>query len=128
MGMYPPASSLLVHNLLLSSKRFAGEDGLIGTVYMMDILEEAGSDIARRCYWDFGRWSDLWRAWRPLGSSREASLCLPVRFYTSWCLHATLGVKDLLFLSSHLMLARRLAAGLRDRSPVLHCRICCGGC
>ncbi|CAL8468215.1 g7754 [Coccomyxa elongata] len=54
-----------------------GEEGSTGTVYMMDILEEAGSDIARRCYWDFGRWSDLWRAWRPLGSSREASLCLP---------------------------------------------------
>lgn len=22
--------------------------------------------MAQRCYWDLGRWSDLWRAWRPL--------------------------------------------------------------
>jgi hypothetical protein len=27
----------------------------------MDVLEEVGSDVARRCYWDFGDWSDLWR-------------------------------------------------------------------
>lgn len=48
----------------------------------MDILEEAGPDIARRCYWNFGKWSDLWRIWRPLGAdrpSREASVGLPVR-------------------------------------------------
>ena len=48
---------------------------------MMDILEEAGPDIARRCYWDFGKWSDLWRVWRPVGSerpSRDAAVGLPV--------------------------------------------------
>jgi hypothetical protein len=27
----------------------------------MDVLEEVGDDVARRCYWDFGDWSDLWR-------------------------------------------------------------------
>lgn len=25
-----------------------------------------GGTIVARCYWDFGRWSDLWRVWRPL--------------------------------------------------------------
>jgi hypothetical protein len=28
---------------------------------VMDVLEEVGDDVARRCYWDFGDWSDLWR-------------------------------------------------------------------
>ncbi len=32
--------------------------------YLADVFEEGGRDIARRCYWDFGRWSDTWRAWR----------------------------------------------------------------
>lgn len=32
-----------------------------GVTYIMDVLEEVGADVARRCYWDFGDWSDLWR-------------------------------------------------------------------
>lgn len=28
---------------------------------LMDVLDEVGDDVARRCYWDFGDWSDLWR-------------------------------------------------------------------
>lgn len=28
-----------------------------------------GAAIVARCFWDFGRWSDLWRAWRPLPAS-----------------------------------------------------------
>lgn len=28
---------------------------------VMDVLDEVGDDVARRCYWDFGDWSDLWR-------------------------------------------------------------------
>ncbi|EIE19264.1 hypothetical protein COCSUDRAFT_48883 [Coccomyxa subellipsoidea C-169] len=70
-------------NLLSSVRRLhssltsAGDES---TVYMMDILEEAGPDIARRCYWDFGKWSDLWRVWRPIGAerpSRDAAVGLP---------------------------------------------------
>jgi hypothetical protein len=51
-----------------------------------------GSALVARCYWDFGRWSDLWRAWRPLPDSgasleecllrirtQEASRCPPAR-------------------------------------------------
>ena len=43
---------------------FAG--GLLETpedevMCVMDVLEEVGDDVARRCYWDFGDWSDLWR-------------------------------------------------------------------
>ena len=34
---------------------------------MMDVVEEVGYDSSRRCYWDFGRWSDLWRVWRRVG-------------------------------------------------------------
>lgn len=37
----------------------------------MDVIEEMGDDCARRCYWDFGRWSDLWRVWRPAGNDRQ---------------------------------------------------------
>jgi len=34
----------------------------------MDVLEEVGDDVARRCYWDFGDWSDLWRETRHVPS------------------------------------------------------------
>ena len=50
--------------------------------YLADILEEAGPDVARRCYWDYGRYSDLWRLWRAPGSDRaprSGPLTLPVR-------------------------------------------------
>jgi hypothetical protein len=51
--------------------------------YLADILEEAGPDIAQRCYWDFGRWSDLWRLWRPPGADRphprDSSITLQAR-------------------------------------------------
>lgn len=26
----------------------------------------SGTALVRRCYWDFGRWSDMWRDWRPV--------------------------------------------------------------
>lgn len=29
-------------------------------------LRRRGDSMVARCYWDFGRWSDLWRLWRPL--------------------------------------------------------------
>jgi hypothetical protein len=32
--------------------------------YLADSIEHGGETITRRCYWDFGRWSDVWRAWR----------------------------------------------------------------
>ena len=35
--------------------------------YMMDVVEEVGFDVSHRCYWDFGRWSDLCRVWRRAG-------------------------------------------------------------
>lgn len=38
----------------------------------MDVIEEMGNDVAHRCYWDFGRWSDLCRVWRPAGNDRPA--------------------------------------------------------
>ena len=33
----------------------------------MDVIEQIGFDVSHRCYWDFGRWSDLCRVWRPAG-------------------------------------------------------------
>lgn len=44
-----------------------------GVTYIMDVLEEAGTDVARRCFWDFGDWSDLWRETKhvPLGVSLQ---------------------------------------------------------
>ncbi|KAL4434374.1 hypothetical protein ABPG75_000815 [Micractinium tetrahymenae] len=38
-------------------------------VYVADIVDRNGAAIVARCFWDFGRWSDLWRAWRPLPAS-----------------------------------------------------------
>lgn len=35
--------------------------------YLIDVLEEMGDDVGRRCFWDMGPWSDLVRVWRPLG-------------------------------------------------------------
>ena len=39
------------------------------TMYVMDVLEELGDDIAHRVYWDFGRWSDLHRRWKAVPES-----------------------------------------------------------
>lgn len=49
--------------------------------YIMDVLEEVGTDVARRCYWDFGDWSDLWRETKhvPLDVSLQVSLRLASR-------------------------------------------------
>lgn len=32
-------------------------------MYVMDVIEEKGVDIAHKCYWDFGKWSDLRSKW-----------------------------------------------------------------
>lgn len=37
----------------------------------MDVIEEIGFDVSHRCYWDFGRWSDLCRVWRPAGDDLQ---------------------------------------------------------
>ncbi|KAL0053523.1 hypothetical protein WJX82_006983 [Trebouxia sp. C0006] len=39
--------------------------------YMMDVIEEMGFDVSHRCYWDFGRWSDLCRVWRQAGDDLQ---------------------------------------------------------
>lgn len=31
-----------------------------------DIIDSVGSSLVQRCYWDFGRWSDIAKKWRPL--------------------------------------------------------------
>ena len=52
--------------------------------YVIDIMEESGPTLVKECYWDFGRWSDMWRIWRPVGADRpfrEAPVTLGVR---SW--------------------------------------------
>ncbi len=38
--------------------------------YVISIIENLGGDMARQCYWDVGRWSDLWRVWRLAGDDR----------------------------------------------------------
>lgn len=38
--------------------------------YMISIVENLGGDAARQCYWDLGRWSDLWKVWRVAGDDR----------------------------------------------------------
>lgn len=38
--------------------------------YVISIIENLGGDMARQCYWDVGRWSDLWRVWRMAGDDR----------------------------------------------------------
>lgn len=39
--------------------------------YLMDVIEQMGDDVARRCYWDWGPWSDLARLWRPVDISKQ---------------------------------------------------------
>ena len=54
--------------------------------YVIDILEESAASLVKQCYWDFGRWSDLWRVWRPVGTDRpfrEAPVTLGVRSWTA---------------------------------------------
>lgn len=38
------------------------------TATVADIIDSKGTAMIQRCYWDFGRWSDLARDWRPLPS------------------------------------------------------------
>ena len=39
--------------------------------YLMDVVEQMGDDVARRCYWDWGPWSDLTRLWRPVDIPKQ---------------------------------------------------------
>lgn len=41
--------------------------------YVISIIENLGGDVSRQCYWDVGRWSDLWRVWRMAGDERPLS-------------------------------------------------------
>eukprot|EP00210_Caulerpa_lentillifera_P001890 g1818.t1 len=51
-------------NVNLSPSDIGSTESPFTTVmYVMDVLEEMGSDIAQRIYWDFGPWSDLYRRW-----------------------------------------------------------------
>lgn len=34
--------------------------------YVHDIIQLICPSIVEKCYWDIGRWSDLWKYWRPL--------------------------------------------------------------
>jgi len=58
------ALGLLAELRALHAALLAGAGAEAPGAYLVDVLEDAGADIARRCYWDFGRWSDTWRAWR----------------------------------------------------------------
>jgi len=58
------ALGLLAELRALHAALLAGAGAEAAGAYLVDVLEDAGADIARRCYWDFGRWSDTWRAWR----------------------------------------------------------------
>lgn len=40
------------------------ENPFMLSMYVMDVLEEMGTDIAHRVYWDIGKWSDLFRRWK----------------------------------------------------------------
>lgn len=44
--------------------------------YFADIIDKLGDGIVRSCYWDYGPWSDLWRAWRPVPPEASFALCL----------------------------------------------------
>eukprot|EP00873_Tetraselmis_striata_P016178 jgi/Tetstr1/436442/TSEL_025271.t1 len=55
----------LLHRTMAVAKHSAGRPSdLYGTTYAIDIIEQDGDEIAQLCYWDFGRFSDLWRMWR----------------------------------------------------------------
>jgi hypothetical protein len=57
-----------------------------GVTYVMDVLEEVGADVSRRCFWDFGDWSDLWRDTKhvPLDVTLQVGSFV-VMLYTSCC-------------------------------------------
>jgi Cell morphogenesis central region len=48
-------------------------------VYLADVLEEAGPSMVRRCWWDFGDWSDLCREWKAV--PEEASFNVTLTFH-----------------------------------------------
>ena len=55
----------------LTGNSTPGWDADLDHTYMMDVIEEIGFDVSHRCYWDFGRWSDLCRVWRPAGDDLQ---------------------------------------------------------
>ncbi len=42
--------------------------------YAADVLEEVGQAVAQRCFWDFGRCSDLQRDFRPVDNGRRRDI------------------------------------------------------
>lgn len=40
--------------------------------FVADVIDRKSAAIVARCYWDFGRWSDLWRTWRAAPSPLPA--------------------------------------------------------
>ena len=55
---------------------------------MMDVIEEMGFDVSHRCYWDFGRWSDLCRVWRQAGDDLQPEELLNFEVSLSYSLLA----------------------------------------
>jgi hypothetical protein len=45
-------------------------------VYVADIINRTGDRTAQECFWDFGRWSDLWKMWRPVPDGAGFEQCL----------------------------------------------------
>ena len=74
----------------------------------------------KQCYWDFGRWSDLWRTWRPVGMDRpfrENPITLGVSLNHSHS-HTYPQILHLVMLSLSGQPISRLSA---NSSPTLHC-------
>ena len=51
---------------------------------MVDVLEEVGFDVARRCLWDNGRYSDLARLWRRTPRDELLDLQARDRWFCVW--------------------------------------------
>lgn len=51
-------------------------DGGDELLYAADVIEKFGDAFARRCYWDFGPWGDIWRDWRPVPKESSFLLCM----------------------------------------------------
>ena len=53
--------------------------------YLVDVIEQMGDDLARRCWWDWGPWSDLARRYRPLDGPPAGGAAFKVLNYASSC-------------------------------------------
>eukprot|EP00891_Asterochloris_glomerata_P001080 jgi/Astpho2/1080/fgenesh1_pg.00017_%23_19_t len=74
-----------LHRQVAEQQLSVGAEAEPTPTYLMDVIEEVGSDIAIRHYWDLGRWAELWRVWRTPADDRHRDEPLDLKALLERC-------------------------------------------